>query len=367
MEEKYDAFEHLCSVVFPYDAKERLMSFWNAYFDESGKDSPVLVVAGYLATEPTWRKFIKKWVKPLTRDGATVISHATDLEAGRGQFTKEKGWSDDRRAIVREKLISVLEGNLRLGIYTSLVVDDYERMITGARREHFGTPYDFCVKNCLRHISMLCQEMHQLEPVAYIVELGGGKQRRLQEAFNREFNHEPTRKLFRLGSLTFETKERAVPLQSADMLAYYTWNTVNGIHYGPPVNRIVNTIHSYCHYGAEEFEKLHQREEKEFSVRYPEGVMTFRPPKKFSVKIKAEADQLSPMFDELDSLIETFPEETYALVNNAANISKLISVDTKNVSTAGTGNVGVTFKPSDLSSGLITAVRALDRDRELSE
>jgi Protein of unknown function (DUF3800) len=343
------------------------MSFWRAYFDESGKDEAVLVVAGYLANDTVWRKFIKKWNKPLTKDGRTVISHATDLEGGRGDFTIEKGWSDDRRAIVREKLISVLESNLTLGVYTAVVVDDYERMITGARREHFGTPYDFCVRNCLRHISIICQEIRQPHPVAYIVERGGGKQRHLREAFDNEFNNELTQKLFRLGSLVFETKERAVPLQAADMLAYYTWNTLNGVRYGPPVNRVVKTIHSYCYYDAEELEKQFKREEQEFSVRYPEGVMSHKPPSKFEVNVTADAEQVGPLFDELDSLMESFPEETYALINDSANVAKLIGVDAENVSAGGTGNLRVTFKPSDLSEGLVSAVRTLQRNGKLSE
>jgi hypothetical protein len=65
--------------------------------------------------------------------------------------------------------------------------------------------------------------------------------------------------------------------------------------------------------------------------------------------------------------MEAFPQETYALINNSANLSKLISIDNENVTAGRTSNLRITFKPSDLSEGLVATVRALQRNAKLSE
>src|SRR5439155_22463924 len=125
-ERLYDAFEHLCDVVFP-DNEDGLMFYWKAFFDGSGKHSPLLVVAGYLSERPQWKEFNKAWKIPLTKDGKTDIFHATDCESGYGDFTLEKGWTQPRKTEARIALVNAIDdANIKAATVCAVVVADYE-------------------------------------------------------------------------------------------------------------------------------------------------------------------------------------------------------------------------------------------------
>ena len=158
-----------------------------------------------------------------------------------------------------------------------------------------------------------------------------------------------------------------MPLQAADMLANYTWNRVQGMKTGEPYSRVHRTVKTCCHYDKETFEKLFAREQGEFSIDYPEATLTFRPPAQYKVNVGADFSAVNGLVEELGELVKEFPNLVYPLVKDAASVAKLIRVDAENVPAAGTGNLRVTLKPTELFLSRMAAFRALKRNKGLGE
>jgi hypothetical protein len=380
--EPYNAFEHLCSVAFPHDATERVMAFFNAYFDESGTHSPDLItLAGYVATDKQWGEFKREWEEALEKEDVRMkdgvrIFHMSEFENPYGDFTEEKGWTEQRKIDFQSKLIGIINRRANVGIFTSVDLKAYEECMTGWRREHFGTPYAFCVKNCLAQVSLWAQHYNRKEPIAYVIEHGAGYNHEINEAFRKAFADEMKRELLRLGSLSFETKGRAVQLQAADMLAYEVWKDESNFHLNPPETRrarrksfkkMLELAMSRTFYGKEDFEAIHAREEGQWKIEYPEGVLTFRKPEINAVRISADSSELEELLDELSRFMELSPHLIYPHVDSAASFSKLVSVHTDNVPAADAGDFKVLFKPTDFLLSFITALRASEGQDNVSE
>jgi len=304
--EEYDAFEHLCDAVFS-DDEDGLMFFWKSHFDASGKE-PLLVVAGYLAQRPDWKSFNKAWKEPLTSRGHTDIFHATDFEAGLGDFTAEKGWTVERRNSVRVRLVEALEqSSLRLGVACSVVVSDYDEMMTGWRREHHGDAYNYCVNGCIKVFGVWLQAHRCSDPIATIVESGDEGSGEAQETFRKLHANPNTKNFFRLGSLAFLHKSQAVGLQAADMLAHYVWDYETGTQpLVEPYSRILRDKRLILErYDKAAFKKLFERDDKGLQIQYPEGLWTFDPPRSVDIEVSADFSFANEVLEDLESLVET--------------------------------------------------------------
>jgi hypothetical protein len=369
---EYDAFEALCEILFP-DGENGLMFFWKAHFDGSGKkESPLLIVAGYLSTRPKWKAFRRAWNEALTNpDGSIEIFHATDFEAGRGAFTAEKGWTQERRDSVRVELVDALLGaDLDVGVVCSVSPKDYEEMITGWRFERCGTMYEYCAKGCLISAARWCQENKVDQPIAYIVENGDEDQGRVQDAFTSTFRVEKNREFFRLGTLTFATKDQVMQLQAADMLAFYMrmWILGGKKPLPEPYSRLLTTNKiMWEHYSRVEFEKLFPEDFTGHRIQWPEGTIGFKAGENVDVEMTGDFSEVDNLLSELAAHVETSPDVVYPLVKDAASISKLIGVETQDRSTAETNNLALVFKPTDLARESMVALRTMDSNSKLPE
>ncbi|HUS11225.1 MAG TPA: DUF3800 domain-containing protein [Pyrinomonadaceae bacterium] len=371
MQEEYDAFEHLCDVIFQ-DDEDGLMFYWKAHFDASGKHSPLLVVAGYLAARPQWKTFNQAWKIPITKDGKTVVFHATDFEGGYKDFTLEKGWTDSRKKEARIALVNAIEdAHLRASVVCSVVIPDYEEMITGWRRERMGSVYEFCVNSVLKAFGIYSQEIHQREPIAFIVEDGEGGEGKIQDAFYGLSKNKQFKDWLRMGSLTFLPKDQALGLQAADMLANYYWRHLNGaLPDIEPYNRIIHSRTCpliVMHYDKKEFERLHAKEVDGVEVKLPEFTASFSEPLRIPVRVTADFTEAERVLEDLETLSDTAPEVVHALVKNRSQFEKLFTVEAQNVVTANTGVLGITLKPKQLTLHRVSALRAAQSKPDLVE
>src|SRR6266851_4007452 len=125
---------------------EESMSF-SAYFDESGKhDSPILTLAGYIATDEQWREFAREWNEALSSERIALF-HMSKFESGYDGFSEDNGWTKQRKIALQSKLIGIIRRRVNIGIHCSIDLTAYEECMKGWRKNHYGTPYAFCVKN----------------------------------------------------------------------------------------------------------------------------------------------------------------------------------------------------------------------------
>jgi hypothetical protein len=353
------------------------MAFFSAYFDESGKDnSPLLTVAGYVATAKQWAEFAREWDEALKKEGVKIF-HMKDFENGYGEFTKEKGWTKERKISFQSKLIGIIKRRMNFGVYTSVDIPAYEELITGWRRTRNGTPYHFCLTVCFTNISFWQQKYERKEPIAYVIEHGAGFNHEINKAFQATFADEIRRQMFRLGSLTFETKDRAIQLQAADMLAYEAWKDACNFYLLPRHERrkrrtsfekliqAAPLIHGF--FGRNELQQAVIIEEKDAVKRFPEYTITYKKPEISTVTIYADSSELDKLLDELSRLMELSPHLVYPLIDTSAHVSKLISVNADSVLTADADNFKVLFKPTDFLLSCMSTLRASEGQGNVSE
>ncbi len=113
-----------------------------AYLDASGTavDTPVLAVAGFVATEEQWDEFERAWAAALADEGVGEV-HMKHLVHWRGEF---EHWDrdEDRRARFVERLTGIMKAHTVRSFGASLAVEDF-KAVNGAFQlsEKFGGPY----------------------------------------------------------------------------------------------------------------------------------------------------------------------------------------------------------------------------------
>lgn len=184
------------------------------YMDESGTHdgSPVVSVSAYAGRPKEWQKFIKDWnvaKRPIK------IFHATDCEALRGEFD---GWSADQRNELVARLLPVLNKYELRGNAIGINVNDFKAAVKNLTLEHlFGSPYAACFQVVVDNVLWQCREAKLTEALAFIHEDNDYKQEAL-DAFDFVKSIYP--EFAARMTMTFASKEKMVPLQAADILAY---------------------------------------------------------------------------------------------------------------------------------------------------
>ena len=370
-EPEYDAFEALCDAAFP-DDEDGVMLFWKSYMDGSGRHSDLLVVAGYLSARPNWKAFNQAWRPLLTTDGQFAPFHAADFESGHGDFTVEKGWSEERRNEVRIQLIDGLLGaNLHKGFACCVRISDYDETTPRHMREQLGlgSAYEFAVHACMGVAARWAQDNDINEPIQYVVEHGEGKEGKFQEAFNNAFAIPAARQFFRLGKLIFDTKQGAIGLQAADMLANYMWAWQSGSR--PSVEPFTRITHApnlrWELFDRENLQKQIEIDRKGRTTVTPEGTLYRKTPEPIDVVVNADFSDAEAMLTELESLADTCPERVYSLIKHSPSLEKLFSVNAENVSAPEANELRVSFKPNDFALSTVAAIGTSQPDGNLGE
>lgn len=170
--------------------------FLTAYFDESGThgDSPVSVVAGYLATTAQWRVFETRWRKMLRAAGIDVF-HMVDLENFRGEF---QGWSEEQRRKLIREATRIIRTQTEMGVGLATLVQDFENTVTLPFQALFGGIYGWCGWFALDIAAQWAADAGNTNPINYIFEAGARGRHELDRFI-------ATLRKFRRGKLVIES------------------------------------------------------------------------------------------------------------------------------------------------------------------
>ena len=100
------------------------------YLDISGgkKDTPTLTAAGYLATEPDWKRFERSWANVLRASGADEF-HATDFYACHKKF-KHLTKGNPKHVRLEKRFLHTARKYTRFGFGLGFDVRTYETTMT---------------------------------------------------------------------------------------------------------------------------------------------------------------------------------------------------------------------------------------------
>jgi hypothetical protein len=187
--------------------------------DNLGRYSPAVAVSGYLATPKQWSNFEKEWRIVLGIAGIPHF-HMTDFVARKKEY---ECWERKKRDDVFQALLAVIKRNALYGIGALVLLSDYREVVTtDFRRAVVGEPYTFCCTMCLYAASRFAEQIGYNDSIKYVFDHGDEHQREVLAAHTSACNDPEKSAFYRfsVGSLTFDRKDRATPIQAADILAY---------------------------------------------------------------------------------------------------------------------------------------------------
>lgn len=207
-----------------------------AYFDESYTDDLLMCVGGWLAHEDTWKRIESQWGgrvayenKRSAKRGEPEIDryHASDLDNFKDQFSRDKGWEEDRRTLFTKKLIDIIgrdRDKLRkpIGIATGIYLPDIREAFPSSGKEKFykqhWAAYRVCMMQNMLTLADTMRRAFPCEQVAVIYDNGPYNSAALS-AFD-SFRAGKTKNKSDVVTIAPMCGKQCVALQPADMMAY---------------------------------------------------------------------------------------------------------------------------------------------------
>jgi hypothetical protein len=200
---------------------ERLYMAMIGYFDESGthgRESPLMAVAGFLASVEQWGDY-QRDLGSLLAEYEVKTFHAKDFRGRKNDF---KGWPTPKRARFNSRFLRLADEHLACGLATILPSADYQQIYRSAafpRTARPDTQYGMCVRAALWKSILFMKDRGDDWPLSVILEGGTGHEADAARVFYEVKDglrpeYEPL-----LGGVTFGSKAD-LPIAVADSLAY---------------------------------------------------------------------------------------------------------------------------------------------------
>jgi hypothetical protein len=202
--------------------KEEIIAMFRAFFDESGthKESPVMVIAGYVSKLNRLAEFEREWKEVLGEYNIKVF-HMTDFLSSKHKDFRS--FDDVTKERILTRLLEIIEGHIEQALIISLNLSDYDEVInTDWYKEKCGRPYSILVFGALLEIAGWA-EMHSYKGgIDYVFERGARHSGEIYEQIRKVQKNARFKEFLHLGSFSFGGKED-MPLQAADILAHQSW------------------------------------------------------------------------------------------------------------------------------------------------
>jgi hypothetical protein len=224
--QQFDAgayLHNLAKLIFPLDARERLIIVLAAYFDLSQGVSPVVCMVGYVSTVPQWVKFSRLWVQAINKAGISCF-HMTDFVARVPPFDK---LTESERGRLMRRLVRLMNKYPLMSFDVSMLKSDFEELFK--EREHIiRSPWVWLAISVASAVGSWARMSGHSEPIAFFFDRGDKYSGEFKNAY--DFLLKDQSELFKqivanfqLGPLVLGDRCREVPLQAADVFAYETW------------------------------------------------------------------------------------------------------------------------------------------------
>lgn len=228
----------LANLVHPRGERKKVFGMIQVYLDESGihGDAHACVVAGYTGSVASWKKFERPWRRLLKRFKLSEF-HAQRFwghQDGAKRSSPFNTWTDHQADEFLNEVFRIIENSRIAPVAAAVPLEDW-KMISEQYR-HFLTGGDFdavkkaaatpgaptksyylalaaCITNAARHaragtkVHFVLDLNQQLAPYATIL-------------FQKFRERGSLRVRTRLGGMSFENSQVALPLQAADLLAF---------------------------------------------------------------------------------------------------------------------------------------------------
>ena len=198
------------------------MSKLLGFFDESGTHlgSPVLVVAGYVATPEKWLAFDSQWKEVLDSEGLPYF-HMNAYENRKGLYAD---WDSRKRVEFLKRLMSIIHSTDHAGFMGAVEMEPYERLtrLNPEYAQSIPKPHVIASTGCVAKIRLWAVDQRSTDNFVLTFEKGAEHSGKLGEAFT-EKKHAGKLREYRIEHFSFGEKKEHPALQAADLLAYEVW------------------------------------------------------------------------------------------------------------------------------------------------
>jgi hypothetical protein len=204
------------------------VSFATVYIDESGthEGSDVMCLAGFLYERDHAILLDREWREVLARENMPYMRMSL-FNNGRRPFDH---LSDPRRIEIGKQLIDIISRHRTLAFASGVNEKEHEscfrQYVAPERFKHKRhSAYVECLYDCLGMIRFWADANGFEGDISYIFEAGHADQSAANESINLVLKMPQTIEKIRYAGHSFLPKIKAIPLQSADMLAWlsYKW------------------------------------------------------------------------------------------------------------------------------------------------
>lgn len=190
-----------------------------AYFDDSGThaESTVTVVGGLVGTEAQWTQFRQQWAEklehPLPGKPRLRMFHLSACKAGAGEFA---GYSlAERDAVTHDFRQIIIAANL-IGTASAVERRAWDELVVGPLRAELGDALAPCAEHAISETVSIAGPYPDGDKIAIVFDQGieSPRLRIVADCTTRLLaTHAWVR------SITFDSVEKTLPLQGADMMA----------------------------------------------------------------------------------------------------------------------------------------------------
>jgi hypothetical protein len=221
-------------------SKSDIVALLEAYFDESGTHdgSPVMCIAGYLFQKDRCKELDLAWKEVLDFYNLPFF-HMVDCAQGARPFD---ALLPDERDQAARRMIALIRAHALFGMGIAIVETDYNAVMSGMPRIDLpvddlpiplpGTAYSYCCWTALNAIGAWIRRGGFEGEVAYFFEAGHKHADEANQIMNRIVRVPSLRNEFRYAAHSFVPKEKARPLQTADILAWHHATDIKKIMIG---------------------------------------------------------------------------------------------------------------------------------------
>ena len=201
------------------------------YFDESGTHAgaKITMIAGYVATTEVWAAISEAWASelaPLAHYGIDWFHTAECLHGS-------KGWRHlprAKRELLIDRLSDILATAEISAVWAGVNAEEWDQHTSPPFRVRFPKPYDLCFNEVVRQLWWWSRHNADGTRIGIVF----AEQREYQDrniATHQAWQRYPDVNRF-IGSLTFSSPRKLIPLQTADLLAYEINKEWEGRQYG---------------------------------------------------------------------------------------------------------------------------------------
>lgn len=210
-EGRHAYFHALLDSVLP--ARNGVLFVLKAYFDASTRNSGLFCVAGYAFEKDQVKKFDREWWKIF---GAYGGCHMKELAHSQGRFS---GITNIQAGELQKQAVKVIKARVSFGVVISCNLNEIHEILP-TWIDGFQHAYPVCCNVAMTGLGMKLDESGRNDEVAYFFESGDDFSAAAHRFMSRTDDTPVLKKSYHHSSHTFISKEKALALQAADMLAW---------------------------------------------------------------------------------------------------------------------------------------------------